>query len=222
MGLRYCDALLQLGGWLGWLRSFTDDLANNTRFADLGRKRINASLERLPRYFLAPQAVGAAMRDLIEPRMLFPWQLAPQDVPARNINGAGNISIQVRWCDFTNKEIGEEMEKFAALMRPPNYPEPVRCGQKPEEVIRSYLKALCVMRICKLHKSKPWKKLELVAEVCGYKGCRIEAAEYKSRCKQGHGDRPMGKAAKTEMSDARARALEFFRRLFPGETPSNY
>ena len=33
-GLRYRDALLQLGGWFGWLRRFTDELANNTSFAE--------------------------------------------------------------------------------------------------------------------------------------------------------------------------------------------
>jgi hypothetical protein len=37
-GLRYRDALLGLWGWFGWLRKFTDQLADNKSFADLYKK----------------------------------------------------------------------------------------------------------------------------------------------------------------------------------------
>jgi hypothetical protein len=88
---------------------------------------------------------------------------------------------------------------------------------------RNRLKQLAVMRIWK-HERNQWKRLQLVAKFCRYKGCVKEAAAYKERCKQeGHGDEPMSDAAKVEMSSARAEAREFFQRLFSGcEKPLSY
>jgi hypothetical protein len=59
-GLRYKDALLELGGWFGWLRKFTDQLADNKSFAELckeNRQQLDESLSTLLRYFYAPRAV---------------------------------------------------------------------------------------------------------------------------------------------------------------------
>ena len=83
------------------------------------------------------------------------------------------------------------------------------------------LKQLATMRIWKCGHHQ-WKRLRLVAEVCGYKDCKREAAAYKKRCNQGHGDEPMSKAAKVEISRARAEARTFFQNLFPGEEPLSY
>jgi hypothetical protein len=83
------------------------------------------------------------------------------------------------------------------------------------------LKQLAVMRIWKCERNQ-WKRLKLVAEFCGYKGCIREAAAYKKRCKEGRGDEPMSQAAKVEMSSARGEARNFFRGLFPGEEPLSY
>jgi len=86
---------------------------------------------------------------------------------------------------------------------------------------RNRLKELAVMRIWK-HETNQWKRLQLVAEFCRYKGCMKEAAAYKERCNEGGGDEPMSKAAKVEMSSARAEALKHFQDLFPGEKPLNW
>jgi hypothetical protein len=242
-GLREEDARRTLRGALRWLRGYADELAENKSFADLLRtrkKEVTISITERPLHFplKAIQLAFLHLWDYGEPPP-WPWQpwtatlfsgevsakgLTFINIPDRSIHddGSEKIAIHVRWRDFRNSEIGEEMKKLVELHRPTSEPEPNRKGQKPEDTIRAYMKALSVMRICKLHKGKPWKKLELVAKVCGYKGCVSEAAEYKSRCKEGRGDRPMGKTAQTEMSDARSRALKFFQRLFPGETPSNY
>jgi hypothetical protein len=78
-GLRYKDALLRLGGWFGWLRTFTNELAANTSFAELckeNREQLNESLSTLPEYFYAPRAVELAFpglnESLVEPRLLWP------------------------------------------------------------------------------------------------------------------------------------------------------
>ena len=85
----------------------------------------------------------------------------------------------------------------------------------------SRLNQLAVMRIWNRERN-PWKRLKLVAEFCGYKGCRDEVAAYRERCKQGRGDEQMGKAAQVEMSNARAEARAFFQSLFKGEEPLSY
>ena len=86
---------------------------------------------------------------------------------------------------------------------------------------RDRLKQLAVMRIWKCEPHQ-WKRLALVAEVCGYRGCKREAAAYKKRCEEGRGDEPMNEAAKVEMSKARGAARTFFQGLFPGEEPLSY
>jgi len=86
---------------------------------------------------------------------------------------------------------------------------------------RARLKQLAVVRIWKLERNQ-WKRLKLVAEFCGYNGCRKEMKAYRERCRQGRGDKPMSSAAKVEMSDARKGALIFFKSLFPSENPLSY
>jgi hypothetical protein len=94
---------------------------------------------------------------------------------------------------------------------------------------RERLKQLAVMRICRHERKrtagdyiKQWKRLNLVAELCGYKGCVKEAAAYKERRKQGRGAEPMSEAAKVEISSARSEGRKFFQSLFPGEEPLSY
>ena len=82
-------------------------------------------------------------------------------------------------------------------------------------------KQLAVVRIWKLERNQ-WMRLKLVAEFCGYEGCRKEMKAYRERCRQGRGDEPMSNAAKVEMSDARKSALIFFKSLFRRENPLSY
>jgi hypothetical protein len=86
---------------------------------------------------------------------------------------------------------------------------------------RQRLNQLAVMRIWN-HEPNQWKRLQLVAKVCGYKACAKEAEAYKERRPQGRADEPMSGIAKVEMSSARTEARAYFQRLFPGQEPLSY
>jgi hypothetical protein len=151
-GLRYKDALLQLGGWFGWLRMFTEELANNKSFAELckeNRAQLDESLSTLPEYFYAPRAVELAFppfnESLFEPRLLWPWQ-AP-DVRHRNTENDVIITIRIRLRDFTNREIGKAMEGLASMLRPSTEKEPTRKGTGKRDSPRSWLDALSALRL---------------------------------------------------------------------------
>ena len=201
------DIHLSRSGWHTWLHDFADELIANKSFAELlrtSRSKVEKSLEALPGYNRYPKGV---------------------ELPGRYINvpGMQDVVIQIHWPHYTNKQLGEEMTRWAANNRPEIEPEPDRTGKKRESKVRADLKALSALRIWKLHSRKPWKRLEYIAEFCGYKGCKREFAEYNQRRDRGHAVEPIINQARTEMSDARARALEFFQYLFPwGKPPSNY
>ena len=151
-GLRYKDALLQLGGWFGWLRKFTDELADNKSFAELckeNREQLNESFSTLASYFHAPKAVELAFpnlnESLVEPRLLWPWQ-AP-DVRHRNIENDVIMTIRIRLRDFTNREIGKAMEELASMLLPSTEKEPTRKGTGKRDSVRSWLDALSALRL---------------------------------------------------------------------------
>jgi hypothetical protein len=150
-GLRYKDAHLWLGGWFGWLRNFTDQLADNTSFAHLyeeNEKQIDESLSTLPRYFYAPRAVEFAVPSLnenpVEPRLLWPWQAL--DARPRNIENDVIITVRIRR-DSTKKEILDAMEVLVSMLRPSTEKEPTRKGTGKKDSPRSWLDALCAMRL---------------------------------------------------------------------------
>jgi hypothetical protein len=227
---------------LRWLVDFANELADNTNFGDVlcvKRRKVMRSLARHPIH-LSLKGI-----DLAYPRLGDagppPWPWQPWSVwtpwgaidpnrplpkvfnrPSPNNDGSEKLAVLIQWREFTDSEIGAEMKRLAALHRPESEPEPKRKGQKPKDRIRSYMKALSVLRIRKLHERNPWKRLELVAEVCGYRDCKREWAAYKERCKRGHAKEPMSQGAKSEMGNACKRALSFFQRLFPAEAPSNF
>ena len=145
-GLRYYDVLLRLGGWFGWLRSFTQELADNTPFADLGEKLVKESLERLPRYFLAPKAVGLAMPSgLIEPCVLWPWQMPGVDARGRGRENEPGIRLEIRFRDFTDKDIAAAMKELAGSLCGQEGPQ--RKGTGKGVSIRSRLDCLSTMRL---------------------------------------------------------------------------
>jgi hypothetical protein len=192
-------------GWETWLHDFADELVANRSFAELrrtSRSKVEKSLDALAGYNLYPKAVEL-------PR---PYKLPEMQ----------EVVIQIAWRRYTNKEIGEEMKRFAALNRPQSEPEPRRAGKKRQSKVIANLKDLSALRIWKLHENEPRKRLELIAKICGYEGCKRELSEHKQRSKRGHADEPISAQAKTEMSEARTRALNLFRRFFPWGNPSNY
>jgi hypothetical protein len=201
------NTVLMDSGWETWLHVVADELVANKSFAELlrtnaSRAKIENSLKQLRGYDLYPKAL---------------------ELPGRYINvpGMQEIKIQIDWRHYNNKEIAEEMKRFAEHNRPKSELEPNRRGKKRESKVRSDLKALLVMRIWK-HEPDPWKRLKLVSSVCAYEAFENELKKYKKRCEDGQGDEPMGKSAQAEMTRARKRALGFFEYLFPWGKPSNY
>jgi len=241
-GLNEDDAERALGGFLYCLADLADDLAENVSFGELYRnkrdklekafrglnelRRVEKEFRQFLPLFEAVEVAtrsGAGLATTLETIKPFRGKFI-----AFTSGKASSevIAIRVHWRGFTNSEIGKSMERFARKYRPRKKvcEEPKRKGQRPKEIILSQLKALSVLRIRKLHERKQdqWKRLELVAKVCAYKGCVKELAEYKERCSQGQGDEPMGKSAKVEISKARDDALSHFQNLFPAENPSNF
>ena len=193
-------------GWQTWLDDFADELIANKSFAELlrtSRSKVEKSLDALAGYNLYPKAV---------------------ELPGRYINvpGMQEVVIQIDWRHHNNKDIGAEMTRWAANNRPESEPEPDRTGKKRGSKVRADLKALSALRIWKLHRREPWKRLEYVAKFCGYKGCVKESAEYAKRRNRGHAVEPISNQARTEISDARTRALNLFQYFFPWGKPSNY
>jgi len=197
---------LSRSGWATWLDEFADELIANKSFAEIWQKnstKLRKSLIALDDYSGYPKAV---------------------ELPGRYINfpGSQKVELQIFWRNYNNNDIAEQMKKFAALNRPQDEPEPDRRGQhKGESTIRSDLKDLSVMRIWK-REPDPWKRLNLLANVCGNESYITEWKRYKDRCRKGHGDEPMGKSAKSDMSRSRKRALRFFQHFFPYGKASNF
>jgi hypothetical protein len=235
-GLNEHDAERMLGGFLPCLLELADELADNISFAKLfqtKRKELDKAfgglddLARVGREFRhfwpVSDAVEVATRsgaDLATVRETI------KRFKGRFIYGEACsevIALRIHW-RFTNVQIGKAMERFAREYRPRKKAckEPKQKGQRPKERILAALKALSVMRIWKVHKRDPWKRLELVANTCAYAGCVNELAEYKERCSQGRGDEPMSNAPKAEMSKARKDALSCLQSHFSGEKASNF
>ena len=180
-----------------WLDTFADELIANKSFAKVyctSRPKVEDSLKELPGDNLYPKAVES---------------------PGRYINVPGIQEVVIDWRHFTNKEIAAEI----ALKRPKTEPEPNRSGRQPES--KTCLKDLSVMRIWKRY-ADPWKRLKLVAEACGYKVCKDELAEYKSRRDRFLPKEPMSNKAQAQMSRARGRSLSLFQCWFPWGKPWNY
>jgi hypothetical protein len=193
-------------GWETWLYDFADELVANKSFAEVLRtNRINVmrSLAALAGYDRYPKAV---------------------ELPGRYINvpGIQEVTIQIDWRHYNNREIGAEMVRWAANHRPEDEPEPDRTGKKRKSRVRADLKALSTLRISKLYKKNRWKRLEYVAKFCGYEGCVREFAEHKHRKNRWQATEPISSQARKEMSGARTRALKIFQYFFPWGMPSNY
>jgi hypothetical protein len=225
-GLRYRDALLQLGGWFGWLRNFTNELADNTSFADLNQNRVNESLDTLPRYFHAPKAVELAFPDLaerlIEPRLLWPSQAL--DVHHRNIENDIIITIRIRR-DFTNQEIGKAMEEWARILRSSAEKEPTRKGTGKRDSPRSWLSALSAMRLAAYHpKTSPSESVRRSKKTSTrgtgtalsiFEDVRLGSIQPGSTKRKIH-----GALSQNELDRYAAQARRHFENLFPFDEPA--
>ena len=228
-----------------WLSRFADQLADNTSFRELLSTRrvdVKRSLVECRRLWPAGAITLAIRLGELSKIAPWPWDWRPSPgtsleypfpigenmelLPERRIldGGKESVAIQIHWRDFTNKEIGHEMERFARNHRPKREDcrEPSSSGRGPKPTFLKYLKALAVMRIWKRERSQ-WRRMELIAKTCGYRGCQRESAAYKKRCKEGRAREPMDGTAKSEMSQARGQALKVFKGLFPclDEQPAN-
>jgi hypothetical protein len=192
---------LFMSGWGTWLDNFAEDLIANKSFEKVfgaNSRSVLKSLDEVDTYCFYPKAVelpGSAQQPL---------------------SGIARCVDSNCWRLYDNGQIGEEMKRFAEHERPKSEKEPTK------KRVRSDLKALSVLRIGKLHKGNPWKRVELVAKVCGYKPCKEEAKAYEERRKRGHANEAMSGRAKSQMSQERHRALSLFQWWFPWGKPSNY
>jgi hypothetical protein len=242
--LREEDAGRTLRGAFGWLTRFADELAENKSFAEVHRTKrdeVRRSLGK-HRFDLPAPAIQLAIPWLFDYEPPWPWQpwsnnlwdveVNPRskrlrlpwrlpDRPGPKDDGEEKIAITIRWRDFRNSEIAEEMKRFAERERPQTEPEPK--PQKPEDTIRANLKALSVMRIWKrFPKAKHLRqRIREVARFTDYKGCKDYVVAHRQAFRAGQDD-PQTRNARAEMSGACARALSFFQHLFPGETPANF
>jgi hypothetical protein len=231
-GLDQHAAERALGGFLYCLQSLAGYLAKNISFAELFESKRDelekafggldklARVRREHRYFLpVGEAVRVATRSQIEDITTAKTLLDEKERIL--LGGSEVIAVQFDWGNFTDRDFGLAMRKFAKDHRPRNAAckEPQRKGQRPLEVIQSDLKALAAMRIWKRHKGDRWKRLKLVASDCRYKGCVKESLEYERRRTQGQGhcDQPMSNNAQARISEACADAVSFLQRLFPWE-----
>jgi hypothetical protein len=229
-GLRYKDALLWLGGWFGWLRKFTEELADNKSFAELckeNREHLDQSLSMLPEYFYAPRAVELALlglnENLVEPRLLWPWQ-AP-DVHHRNIDNDVIITFRIRLRDFTNKKIGKAMEEWARLLRPPAEKEPTRKGTGKRDNPRSWLDALSAMRLASYHpKTSPSELVRRRKKTSArgtetalsiFEDVRLGAIQPESTKRK-----IRGALSQNELDRYAARARRHFEDIFPFDEPA--
>lgn len=239
-GLRQEHVVHRIGSAVYWLADFADRLADNVSFAELvrtSRESVEQSLVQQPLRFPLT-AILFAPPSPDEERMPWPWKpwsqfypealksvAAGEDIrmPERQLSAYGSekIAIEIRWADFTDTQIAREMKRFVESWRPQNEncKAPTQ-ERRPRAIIGSHLKDLSVMRIWK-RESKTWDRLRSVAKICRYKACVSESAEYETRRRNWRPKESMAPAAKTEMSKARTRALEYFQSLFPGEQPSN-
>ena len=227
----------KLGGFLWCLRDLADYIADNVSFGELFRtkrdelKKAFGGLDTLARvrsehrYFLPiGEAIQVATRSQIQDITTAETLGDEKERILLGEAGCEVIAFQVAWGKITPNEFVEAMKKFDLDHRPRNAAckAPQRKGQRPDEVVLAYLKALSAMRIWKLHERDPWKRLTLLAKFCGYQGCVKETEAYRERCSDGRGDLPMSDAAKVAMTKARDHALSLFQSIFEGELPSNY
>jgi hypothetical protein len=234
-GLEQEDARNALGSALFWLRGFAAELAENMSFAKLLRAKgteVERSLGERPLRFPKGRAVQLAFTFLWNYGEPPPWPWQPWTatlfsdevsakgfplikIPDRSIHddGSEKIAIHVRWGDFSNREIGKEMERLARAQRPKVWKKPKR--ERPEKIFRAKLNALSVMRIWKRlpHREDRWDRIEEVGKCTGFKSC---VNVFRS---VGTGT---SNAASVEISRARYAALRFFRSLGTGEIPANW
>jgi hypothetical protein len=229
-GLRYGDALLWLGGWFGWLRKFTDELADNKSFAELckeNREQLDESLSTLPRYFDDPRPVELAFpglnESLVEPRLLWPWQ-AP-DVRHRNIENDVIITIRIRLRDFTNKEIGKAIEEWARILRPPAEKEPTKKGTGKKNSPRSWLDALSAMRLASYHPKTSPSELVRRRKKTSARGTETALSLFEDvrlgSIQPGSTKRKIrGALSQNELDRYAARARRHFQDMFPFDEPA--
>jgi hypothetical protein len=162
------DAESVLGGWIYSLADLADYLADNVSFGELFRTKRNElesafdgldSLERVRREHLPFRRVNAVDFAWESEQ----WQATVQetlgdqpysdrsDQRKRIIREDGSevVAIEIRWRDFTDKDIGVVMEGFARAHRPQNAASkaPQRRGRGKRNEVQSALDALSAMRL---------------------------------------------------------------------------
>jgi hypothetical protein len=118
-------------GWERWLDGFADELIANKSFAEVLRRsplKVKESLDALPSFTRVPKAV---------------------QLPGRypNYPGSQIVDLQIFWRRYTDKEIGEEMERLAGKLRPDSEKGPQRRGKGKASSVVALLDGLSAMRL---------------------------------------------------------------------------
>jgi hypothetical protein len=166
-GLNEHDAERALAGCLYALADLADYLADNVSFGELFR----TTREELESAFGGLDKLVRVQREHRDFRRVnavdFVWeveqgkatvletladQLHPERRGRRRIirdDGSEVVALRIRWRDFTNKEIGAVMERFARAHRPRNSASkvPQRRGRGKRDEVQSALDALSAMRL---------------------------------------------------------------------------
>jgi hypothetical protein len=210
-GLDEQDAELALGGFLYCLRDLADYLGNNVSFGELFRTKRDeleksfgglnelSRVQREDRFFRRFNAVNLA------------WEPGQQQATVWTTHqqkriiwedGSEVVALQIRWREFTDKDIGAAMEKFARTYRPDQEKGkvPERKGRGREDILLSALDNLSALRLIRWH---------AIAEAMHlFRVIRINARG--------------GTLEQRKVRDQKAEAESDFRRDFPfGEDPAN-
>lgn len=244
-GLQEEIACHALGAGFRWLTHFGYQLAENMSFSTLletEHDEVGRSLAKLhfPRcavqvgipspgdYGPPPWPWQPWSWDLVElpvgaKSSRLPWRLP--DRPGPKADGSEKFAIEIAWPYFTDKEIGEEMRKFAHAHRPRNETckEPTRRGHRPHNEIRSALDALSAMRLASHYpKTMPLKRGEWLAQGVDTAVSRFDKIRL-GRIPPGSTKRKItGELSHNEFDRYAARARRLFAQRFPfGEKAAN-
>jgi hypothetical protein len=198
-----------LGGFLYCLRDLADYLADNISFGELFRTKRDelenafgglndlARVQREGRFFLRVNAVDLAWT---EQQQATVWS----DEQRRIIREDGSevVALQIRWGEFTDKDIGAAMERFARAHRPnqENCRAPQRKGRGREDILLSALDNLSALRLIRWH--------PIAEAIHLFRGVRLNARG--------------GALEQRKVREQKAEAENDFRRDFSfGEDPAN-
>jgi hypothetical protein len=148
-----------LGDFVDCLAELADYLADNISFAELfltKRDKLKSAfggldepgqVQRAHRYFRPVIAVDLDWENEQQQATVLETLVGQKRIIRKD--GSEVVAVEIRWRDFTDKEIGAAMERFARVHRPQNAASkaPQRRGRGKRDEVQSALDALSAMRL---------------------------------------------------------------------------